>query len=486
MDIADLGPDYVPVLFELRKTEKDAILAQAARALLAGRSPAEILSDYARENSSDDLVIDPHFGAAPLGQGLSAEFSPRALEPEQSEWYVLRGFARRDASGRVANTIKGMEVQLHSDPVIGFALTRDTDHAVGAASDVAAKLDTATLAQYGLDGSGVAIAIVDTGIYLPHLTRELGAAPNLDVGNSWTPPNLTTRPGMHRLGHGTMCAYGALIAAPKATLLDIAMLKARPYGDHRVPATVSAAMQAYWPLVYNWVVAPLLGKKEPPYKSLVVSNSWGIFHPSLDPFPPGSPGRFIDNPNHIFRYFTKALAFAGVDIVFAASNCGPECASAVCLSKSTGMIMGANAYDEVLTMAGCDVKDVRVGYSSKGPSIANMPQQKPDLTAYTHFLGSRTVTLPAWLLAKVPPGKTFEHGWQPDSGTSTACPVAAGCVAALRTQRPEETTPPISSAAMFTALKNTAHNPPGAGWNPDYGHGIIRPVPAARSLGLIP
>ena len=222
MDIADLGPDYVPVLFELRKTEKDAILAQAARALLAGRSPAEILSDYARENSSDDLVIDPHFGAAPLGQGLSAEFSPRALEPEQSEWYVLRGFARRDASGRVANTIKGMEVQLHSDPVIGFALTRDTDHAVGAASDVAAKLDIATLAQHGLDGSGVAIAIVDTGIYLPHLTRELGAAPNLDVANSWTPPNLTTGPGMHRLGHGTMCAYGALIAAPKATLLDIA------------------------------------------------------------------------------------------------------------------------------------------------------------------------------------------------------------------------------------------------------------------------
>ena len=328
--------------------------------------------DYARENSSDDLVVDPHFGAAPLGQGLSAEFSPRALEPEQSDWYVLRGFARRDASGRVP-TLKGMPVQIHSDPVIGFALTRDTDHAVGEKTDVAAKLDVATLAANGLDGSGVAIAIVDTGIYLPHLTRQLGAAPSLDVANSWAPPTLTTRAGMHRLGHGTMCAYNALIAAPKATLLDIAMLKARPYGDHGVPATVSAAMQAYWPLLYNWVVAPLLGKQEPPYKSLVISNSWGIFHPSLDPFLPGDSLRFIDNPKHVFRYFTRAFAMAGVDVVFAASNCGPECPSAVCLSKSTGMIMGANAYDEVLTMAGCDVKDVRVAYSSKGPSIADMP-----------------------------------------------------------------------------------------------------------------
>ena len=282
-----------------------------------------------------------------------------------------------------------------------------------------------------------------------------------------------------------MCAYDALIAAPNATLLDIAMLKARPYGDHRVPATVSAAMLAYWPLLYNWVVRPLLTGQKPPYKALVISNSWGVFHPSLDDFPVGSPGRFIDNPNHIFRLFTRALAMAGVDVVFAASNCGPECTSAVCLSKSNGMIMGANAYDEVLTLAGCDIHDQRVGYSSKGPSIPNMPQQKPDLTAYTHFLGSRMVHVPDWLMARVP-GANPNRGYVPDSGTSAACPVAAGCIAALRTQRAGHATPVISSAAMFQALKNTAHNPPAPGWNPDYGHGIIRPVAAARSLGLIP
>jgi hypothetical protein len=226
-------------------------------------------------------------------------------------------------------------------------------------------------------------------------------------------------------------------------------------------------MQAYWPLINSWLVGPALKGASPPYKALVVSNSWGIFHPSLD-FPLGHPGRFIDNPNHIFRLMIRALAFANVDVVFAASNCGPECPSAVCLGRSEGMIMGANAYGEVLTLAGCDIRDERVGYSSKGPSIANMPQQKPDLTAYTHFLGSKV-----------------NRNFVPDSGTSAACAVAAGCVAALRTRALKDQIPP---AALFQALKDTAAKPAGMGpdWDPGYGYGIIRPVAAARSLGLIP
>ena len=130
------------------------------------------------------------------------------------------------------------------------------------------------------------------------------------------------------------------------------------------------------------------------------------------------------------------------------------------------MIMGANAYDEVLTLAGCDVHDQRVGYSSKGPSIANMPQFKPDLTAYTHFLGSEII-----------------QNYLPDGGTSAACAVAAGCVAALRTLASRTAIPP---AALFQALKDSALKVAGPAWDAGYGYGIIRPVGAARNLGLIP
>ena len=83
--------------------------------------------------------------------------------------------------------------------------------------------------------------------------------------------------------------------------------------------------------------------------------------------------------------------------------------------------MGAATCDEVLTVGGCDTNDNLVGYSSHGPSIPLLPnyvpKQKPDITAYTHFLGSKTRRI-----------------YQPDTGVSAACPVAAGCVAALRTK----------------------------------------------------
>ncbi len=125
------------------------------------------------------------------------------------------------------------------------------------------------------------------------------------------------------------CAYDALIAAPKATLFDIAMLIARPPTTHSAKATVSA-MQAYWPLVNNWAIG--YSAARPNCKALVVSSNrassirvWIFLQ---------AAGRFIDNPNHIFRLYVKALALAGVDVVFAASNCGDECATAVCLGQN--------------------------------------------------------------------------------------------------------------------------------------------------------
>jgi hypothetical protein len=41
---------------------------------------------------------------------------------------------------------------------------------------------------------------------------------------------------------------------------------------------------------------------------------------------------------------------------------------------------------------------------------------------------------------------------------------------------------------LFQALKDTAARPAGVGpgWDAGYGYGIVRPVAAAQSLGLIP
>jgi hypothetical protein len=260
-----------------------------------------------------------------------------------------------------------------------------------------------------------------------------------------------------------MCAFDALIAAPQATLVDFPVLNAHyPGSGSTMSGTLSAAIAAYGFMLTSRATGALSH-----YRALVASNSWGIFHPSWD-FPPGNLGRYCDNPNHPFNVQISAATRAGIDILFAAGNCGAPCADGRCQGRTTGTIMGASAVQEVLTVAGCDSNDVRVGYSSQGPSIAGMYQNKPDITSYTHFLGS----------------EVFGSN-SPDSGTSAACPVAAGCVAALRSSTK---IPPTSlpTAALYDQIRRSAR-PASAiplGWNGDYGFGVIDPVAVATALGL--
>jgi subtilisin family serine protease len=95
-----------------------------------------------------------------------------------------------------------------------------------------------------------------------------------------------------------------------------------------------------------------------------------------------------------------------------------------------------------------------------------MAKDKPDVTSYTHFLGS----------------EAFGAG-VPDSGTSTACPVAAGCIAAIRTKLPPGE---VSPQDLFDRVKTDAEKKPWPkpGWNNDYGAGIMRPLAVADHFGL--
>ena len=124
--------------------------------------------------------------------------------------------------------------------------------------------------------------------------------------------------------------------------------------------------------------------------------------------------------------------------------------------------MGANASSAVTTVAGVDTHNKRVGYSSMGPGIPGMSQDKPNFACYTHFVGSR-------------PGV-------PDTGTSTATPVMAGCIAGLRTKLKRET---LSPADLARELRVDALQPDGhKGWNAAIGYGIIQPAKTAARLKL--
>ena len=445
----------IPVLMILPAQEP---LRESALAAQEYRTPTIPL--YAA-SIPKQLELDSSYSAIPVGTGSRADTAAASLRATASDRFAVRGFIEAETPDDIPKTVDGRPV--FADPKIQPFITCGGTVPIGDAARVKQKLRVAQLAAKGLDGTNVAIAIMDTGINLMHLKIALGAAPKLDAGNSWTAPGTTIAPGRHEVEHGTMCAYDALIAAPRATLLDYPILNAVASGGSTAAGSLSTALVAYSHLMANWSVAFARGGAAQ-YRALVVNNSWGVYHPRWD-CPAGHPGRYIDNPRHPFNLIVSVLASTGADILYAAGNCGADCADSRCAGRTTETIMGANAHSEVLTVAGCDINDQRVGYSSQGPSIAGMQVEKPDLTTYTHFRGSEAFG----------PGSA-------DSGTSTACPVAAGCVAALRTKLPPGTIPP---ANLFAQLRSTAMPAGGmTGWNGEYGHGLLDPLQAAQSLGL--
>lgn len=434
----------IPVIMLLPSSKASAAVSVAAE---GGETSSQL---------PEGFTLDPEFPVIAIGdETTQGSMTATAGGESGGEATVaVRGFI--DATLEDApETIGGNPI--FSDPDIDTCLTCIGDPPVGTKADVAAMLDQQGLWDRGMTGENVAICIMDTGINLAHLESKIGWVPNFDSSNSWIKPGSPHNPGEYPVHHGTMCAFDALIAAPWATLVDFPILF-----SSGIKAVLSNAL-----LTYSNILAARNGGGLSGYSGVVLSNSWGVFHPSWD-FPPGHPGRYIDNPNHPFMRQLESMARNGIDLFFAAGNCGADCPDGRCQNVTTQSIRGANASIDALSIAGCDINDQRVGYSSQGPSIPGIPPgTKPDITSYTHFLGS----------------EAFGVG-VPDSGTSAACPVAAGCMAALRTKIP----PQVQGANwMNTYLlydhfrQNTAGSP--HDWNGDTGYGIIRPVPVADIFG---
>jgi subtilisin family serine protease len=334
-------------------------------------------------------------------------------------------------------------IGLWADPVIETFPVYCGAKAVGTSTDVAARLNVEALTAADMTGDGVDVAIVDGGVNLEYLQGK-GVSARLNRSAGYSPAG-SPSPGEHPVGHGTMCAFDACIAAPQARLLDLAVLTAPPPGPTRVAGYLSNAVAAYGSLLQRL-------RKANARRPLVVTNSWGLYDPSWD-FPADHPGNYTDNASHPFNVIVASLEQAGADILFAAGNCGQDCPDGRC-AFPTRPISGANSHPAVLCVAGVDVRDRRLGYSSQGPG--RLMRRKPDIAAYAHFTGSQA------LLPDEPA----------DTGTSTACPVAAGVIAAIRSVlRPSRLTP----AQLRSLLCKTARDLGPSGWDGDYGWGVIDP-----------
>ena len=431
-----------------------AIRGKALPTFVPGR---EMAAEAAAPAKVPGFEIDASFGAVPMPKLVprkAAEMDPFDIGPEFSvdaapevSNYLVRGTIDSDAINEAGVNFDRSQgiVAVYSDPRIQPCITCPSTPPVGTAANVANLLGVPLLARRGMDGTGVYVAVVDTGINLPYLNAH-GKHPHTDSAKSWV-PHAGLVPFNIPVNHGTMCAYDVCIAAPKCTLLDVAVLQSTTPGGSIMDGLLSDAVRAY-----SFLLRIMLAPHRPgDARSMVVTNSWGMFHPSWD-FPPGNPGRYMDNPNHPFNRIVGSLERAGADILFAAGNCGRDCPDSRCQGYTTGGIYGANGHPQVICIAGVDITKARVGYSSSGPGL--LSRMKPDLTCYTHFSGS--LVYPA------------------DGGTSAACPTAAGVVAAFRAKFPyDRTNIKTHPAAIHSLLEHTAEDRGAVGFDFDYGWGII-------------
>lgn len=379
-----------------------------------------------------------------VGLRLAFDEEPKGLT------YLVRGVVEDEAALKTLEqsaTGKSNVIQVYADVKIESQLICPGSPAMGTDSDIEKLLCVQRMHECNMDGSGVLVAIVDTGFNVEYLLSR-GKRPNFDVARSWA-WNPTVTPGSVPVDHGTMCAYDACIAAPKCTLLDIVLLRplSAPPGGSLMGALLSDAVLAYRHLL-NIMLAP---RRPGEGYSMVVNNSWGMFHPSWD-FPVGHPGNYSDNPNHPFNRIVAALEISGADILFAAGNCGRDCPDGRCQGVTAMAIYGANSHPQVLSVGGVDISKERVGYSAIGPG--RLDRLKPDICGYTHFRGSGV--------------------YSADGGTSAATPVVAGVVAAVRSKLPYDPgTPDTSPAAIRNMLIKTAEDRGLVGYDFEYGWGIV-------------
>jgi serine protease AprX len=346
-----------------------------------------------------------------------------------------------------------------------------------------------------VDGSGIGVAVVDSGIdgTHPDLASRMGgnvkllcptASPGATQFNPFSeclapkvavPLDDTDTPSAG--GHGT---HVAGIVAGDGTASNSRFHGAAPgatlYGvSSGTFLTVENALDGLaWVLANHDQVTPAIR---------VVNNSWGTLYQDYDP------------ANGVFHKATwklqEALVDAGVTVVFAAGNSFGSgfrpTTTAECINPTPGIICVANYRDE---------NDGRRDGSIDGSSSRgewDLPSSWPDLAAPgTDIVSTCRRTLPVCTTLGVP----VDDNYASMTGTSMAAPNVAGIVAQVL-----QADPSLTPAQVENLLEDTAHK---FAWGSEYGlfvdenntensfayekgHGLVDALAAVRvALGLDP
>jgi subtilisin family serine protease len=303
----------------------------------------------------------------------------------------------------------------------------------------------------GLHGANVNVVIIDQGLDRERLGDSY--AGGWEAGGKF-PGEPQRGPDNPHGGHGMMVARNVLSIAPEARLFDLPMLPPR-IGNIR-EYFLSTADAAYRGMLQGIRDHKNSGRFPGAW---VLVNAWSVFDRRSE----NPRGDYTDNSSHPFHGLVAQADASGMDVVFAAGNCGQFCPSGKCGPNDRGpgnSILGANSYDCVLTVGAVRSDALWLGYSSQGPGQPNLATEKPDLCAPSQFCED-------------------SDAYTTNTGTSASAALAAGVIAALRSGQYSRQASPHELRKVF---KGTA-----AARNPGecehrFGFGILNAAEAYREL----
>lgn len=296
-------------------------------------------------------------------------------------------------------------------------------------------LDQVYQSEPGLNGTGVLVGHIDTGVdgRHPALAGKIATFLNAGQGRTAEPTDEGS--------HGTHTA-GTILGNPKDGF---------PMGVAPGAKLVAAAgLTDYESMIkaMEWMMDPD-GRPETNDVPRLVSNSWNCGGaPDIEPF---------------YRAIS-AWEAAGIFTVFSAGNAGP----------SPRSITKPHEHPLSFSVAAFGPGGKIADFSSRGPGIFQGKEtQKPDVAA------------PGVDVVSSVPGGRYESM----SGTSMAAPHAAGLAALLYQINPSLT--PAQMRDILTQSSNyvdeRGNDIPAPRWNPVYGYGrlnAVKAVAAAKNLRL--
>ncbi len=296
---------------------------------------------------------------------------------------------------------------------------------------------------YRIDGSGVRVGSIDSGIDARHPELSGKVSAWRDFVNRRAVPYDDNGHGTHTIA--TMVGGQAdglpIGVAPGARVI---VAKALDADGATTLSTLIAAAQ--------WIADPD-GDPNTDDAPAVVNASWG-------------GGGLVDRDGAL-RMVIRRWRQLGIVPVFSAGNSGPDAASVVIPA----------AYPEALSVGAVDPANAVASFSSRGPDSAALPlpeqlgplgpaATKPDLAA------------PGVAVRSARAG----GGYVSFNGTSMAAPHVSGVVALVR-----QAAPGLSPGAVISLLRRTARDVGPAGPDQMAGAGLVDARAAVRALlGAVP